>query len=54
MEQTNKLTNKQQNMNRIFAGLVSSLWFVGMAIGYVVGGQALKLYVDFDTVLSER
>ena len=30
------------------------MMFVGIAVGYVAGGQALKLYVDFDTVPSDR
>ena len=31
------------------AGLLQSLLFVCVAVGYVVGGQAFKLHVDFDT-----
>ena len=28
--------------------------YVGIAVGYILGGQAIRLYVDFDALPSER
>ena len=37
-----------------FAGIVHAMLYVGVGVGYVLGGAALNLYVDFDRIPKDR
>ena len=37
-----------------FSGIVHAMLYVGVGVGFVLGGEALNLYVDFDQVPNER
>ena len=36
------------------AGVVHSMLYVGAGVGFVLGGAALNLYVDFDSVPRDQ
>ena len=36
------------------AGIVHAMLYAGVGVGYVLGGAALNLYVDFDRVPKDQ
>ena len=36
----------------IFPGIYSGSTMFGLAVGYIAGGQLLRIYVDFDKMLD--
>lgn len=38
----------------LYTGIVHAMLYVGVGVGYVLGGAALNLYVDFDRVPKDR
>ena len=46
--------NVSRKMQPVYSGIFYSGTMLGPALGYVLGGQFLRLYVDFDSISAEE
>jgi len=46
--------NVSRKMQPVYSGIFYGGTMLGPALGYVLGGQFLRLYVDFDSISAEE